>query len=202
MRVLIACEFSGVVRDAFALRGHDAWSCDLLPSEILGQHIQGDVFENLDDGWDMLIGFWPCTFLCLSGVRWLYGGKGRVKDDARWTAMEASARNFRRLLDCGVKRVALENPQPHRHALAILGKYTQAVQPWMFGHGETKRTCLWLRNLPPLSPTCLVDGRFQRVHLASPSKNRWKERSRTLPGFAQAMAEQWGASELNERHLA
>jgi hypothetical protein len=192
VRVLIACEFSGIVRDAFTARGHEAWSCDLLPTERIGKHLQCDVFKVLERGWDLLIFHWPCTRLCNSGVRWLYGGKGRVRDEKRWALMEWDARAFRGLLDCAVPRVAGENPIPHRHARRIMGDYTQTIQPWQFGHGETKRTCLWLRGLPELKPTNVVDGRAPRVHYASPGENRWKERSRTLTGIAEAMATQWG----------
>lgn len=186
MRVLIACEFSGIVREAFRRRGHDAVSCDLLPSEIPGPHIQGDVFNHLDEDWDMLVHFWPCTLLCNSGVRWLSRGSERR------LAMLQSAGNFRRLMDCGIPKICGENPIPHRYARAIMGHYTQTIQPWQFGHGETKCTCLWLRNLPNLKPTDIVEGRNPRVHHAPPRPDRWKERSRTLPGIARAMAEQWG----------
>lgn len=192
MRVLVACEFSGIVRDAFRARGHDTWSCDLLPSELPGPHLQCDVFTVLDRGWDMMIFHWPCTRLANSGVRWLYGGKGNIRDEQRWQLMEQDAYNFRKLLDCGIPRIAGENPIPHRYAREIMGDYSQTAQPWMFGHGETKATCLWLKNLPPLQPTNIVDGRRPRVHYESPSPDRWKERSRTFPGIAAAMATQWG----------
>lgn len=192
MRVLVACEFSGIVRDAFAARGHDAWSCDLLPSERPGQHYQQDIFTVLWRDWDLMISHWPCTRLCNSGVRWLYGGKGKTVDKVRWQQMENDAKCFRRLLDCCVPRVAAENPIPHKYARKIMGDYDQVIQPWQFGHPETKATCLWLKNLPPLKPTNIVDGRTPRVHHASPGPDRWKERSRTLEGIAKAMAEQWG----------
>ncbi len=185
LRVLIACEFSGMVRDAFAILGHDAWSCDLLPSEQPGQHIVGDVFDHLK-GWDMLIHHWPCTVLCNSGVRWLKG------NPARYAAMEESARQFRRLMECDIPRICGENPIPHKYAHAIMGNYSQTIQPYEHGHGETKRTCLWLRGLPLLTPSNIVSGRTPRVHHASPGPDRWKERSRTLPGVAKAFAEQWG----------
>jgi hypothetical protein len=196
VRVLIACEFSGIVRDAFADRGHDAWSCDLLPCERPGQHYQCDIATLLaahSARWDLLVFHWPCTRLCNSGVRWLYaGGIGGLRNEERWAAMEADAKRFRALLDSGVVHVAGENPIPHRYAKRIMGDYAQIIQPWQFGHGETKATCLWLKNLPLLKPTNIVSGRTPRVHHASPGPNRWKERSRTLPGIAQAMAEQWG----------
>jgi hypothetical protein len=192
VRVLIGCEFSGIVRDAFLARGHDAWSCDLLESESPGPHLQCDIFSVLDRGWDLLIFHWPCTRLANSGVRWLYGGKGAVRDDARWLLMEDDARRFRALLDCGIPRTAGENPIPHGYAKEIMGDYSQVVQPWMFGHGETKATCLWLKDLPSLRPTSIVTGRQPRVHYESPGPERWKNRSRTLSGIGNAMAEQWG----------
>ena len=194
VRVLVACEFSGIVRDAFAARGHDAVSCDLLPTERPGPHRQCDVFDVVDTDpyWDLMIYHWPCTRLCNSGVRWLYGGKGTVPEHKRWAAMHWDATQFRRLLDCSIPKVAGENPIPHKYAREVMGNYTQTIQPWQFGHGETKRTCLWLRNLPPLVPTNIVEGRTPRVHHAWPGPNRWKERSRTMQGIADAMAEQWG----------
>lgn len=196
MRVLIACEFSGIVREAFRKLGHDAWSCDLLPTEIPGQHIQGDVFDILaqDNKWDMLIHFWPCTLLCNSGVRWLNRGSERRIE------MMLSAGNFRRLMDWGIPKTCGENPIPHKYARAIMGDYTQTIQPYEHGHGETKRTCLWLRGLPLLKPSNLVAGRIPRVHYMSPGPNRWKERSRTLPGIAEAMAQQWGNLCTNSTH--
>lgn len=194
MRVLIACEFSGVVRRAFRELGHDAWSCDLLPAEDGLEHIQGDIFKVLEGTpqWDLLVFHWPCTFLCNSGVRWLSKGGGEFYKD-RWNSMVESAKQFRRLLEYDVPRIAGENPIPHKYALHFIGqKHTQVIQPWMFGHGETKATCLWLKNLPLLAPTDCVTGREPRTHYESPGPDRWKRRSRTLPGIARAMAEQWG----------
>lgn len=193
MRILIACEFSGVVREAFRAHGHDAWSCDLLPSEQPDQHLIGDVSEYLNDGdWDLMIAHPPCTYLCNSGVRWLFGGKGRERDPVRWQAMTDAAQFFHALLNAPIPRIAVENPVMHPYALEIIGeRATQFVQPWQFGHGEIKATGLWLRNLPPLVPTEIVDGRTPRVHHASPGPDRWRERSRTLSGIAKAMAEQW-----------
>ncbi len=186
MKVLVACEFSGIVRDAFARRGHDAWSCDLLPTEIPGNHIQDDVLKHLDEGWDLMIAHPPCTRLCNSGVCWL--GKRNL-----WAEMEQAGQFFRLLLEAEIPRVAVENPIPHKYALNIIGrKYDQAIQPWQFGHGETKATCLWLVNLPILLPTSVVEGRAQRSHHEPPSPDRWKNRSRTFTGIAEAMAEQWG----------
>ena len=181
-RVLVACEFSGVVREAFRRRGYDAWSCDLLPSEIRGQHIEGDVRKVLDWDWALMVAHPPCTHLAVSGARWF-------KDKA---FEQAEALDFvRTLLEAPIPRIALENP------VSIISsrirKPDQTVQPWQFGHGETKATCLWLKNLPKLTPTEIVDGREPRVWKASPGPNRWKERSRTYPGIAEAIAEQWGA---------
>jgi len=196
MNVLVACEFSGIVRDAFTERGHAAMSVDLLPSEKPGAHYQGDIeqfFHSLlPNSFDLLIAHPPCTFLANSGVRWLY--RDGERDEDRWWEMEQSAKFFRRLLELPVARIAVENPIMHRYGKEIIGRGPdQIIQPWMFGHGETKATGLWLKNLPPLEPTNIVDGREPRVHHASPGPDRWKERSRTLPGIAAAMAEQWGA---------
>ena len=188
----MACEFSGIVRDAFIAAGHDAMSADLLPTERPGPHYQGDVRQVLDDGWDICVAHPPCQYLSLSGVRWLYGGKGTGRDPARWRRMEDAAAFFHDLLYSPIPRVAVENPIQHRHA--GLPRPTQLIQPWQFGHGETKATCLWLKGLPKLTPTDIVDGRTPRVHHASPGPDRWKERSRTLPGIAAAMASQWGAA--------
>ncbi len=191
MRVLIACEFSGVVREAFKARGHDAWSCDLLPTEIPGNHIQGDAREILSQGWDLLIAHPPCTYLCNSGVRWLYSGT--KKNEPRWALMEEGAKFFLEMLNAPIPRIAVENPIQHGYAKKIIGRtQSQVIQPWQFGHGEIKATCFWLKGLQPLRPTNIVSGRVPRVAWASPSKDRWKERSVTLPGIATAMAEQWG----------
>ncbi len=181
MRVLVACEFSGVVRDAFTARGHVAQSCDLIPSETVGLHAMGDVRHVLKLDWDLMIAFPPCTHLAVSGARWF---KDKKKE-------QAEALDFvRMLLGADIPKIALENP------ISVISsrirKPDQIIQPWMFGHGETKATCLWLKNLPPLKPTKVVEGRKPRVHYASPGPDRWKERSRTLPGIAAAMAEQWG----------
>jgi hypothetical protein len=165
-----------------------------LPSERPGPHIQGDAIEALmSERWSIVIAHVPCTFLANSGVRWLYGGRGTVPDRHRWSEMHRAAAFFEVFLLTGqADRVAIENPVMHRHA--GIRKPDQIIQPWMFGHGETKATCLWLKGLPPLVPTNVVDGRQPRVHHASPGPDRWKERSRTLPGMAAAMAEQWGAA--------
>lgn len=197
-RVLVGCEFSGTVRDAFLRAGHDAWSCDLLPDERgSNRHIVGDVREVMHWGWDLLcVMHPPCTRLCNSGVRWLSSPPpGRTRDEM-WADLDAAAALFSDCWNAPVDRVAVENPVMHKHAKARIRNYeppAQSVQPWQFGHGETKRTCLWLRNLPPLEPTDIVEGREARVHRMPPGPDRWKERSRFFPGIANAMADQWGA---------
>lgn len=181
MKILVGCEFSGTVREAFRKRGHDAVSCDVIPSELPGPHIQGDVLEQLRGGWDMLIVFPPCTHLAVSGARHFY----------RKAEEQAEALMFvKELLEAPVPKIALENP------VSIISSWfrppDQIIQPWQFGHGETKTTCLWLKGLPLLQPTNIVDGRVPRVHRESPGADRWKRRSRTYQGIADAMAEQWG----------
>lgn len=196
LRVLVACEYSGVVRRAFAARGCDAWSCDLLPSEDgSNHHIRGDARELLHDGWDLLmVAHPPCTRLCNSGVRWLSSpppGKTAVQMERE---LREGAALFSAFWNAPIARVAVENPVMHGHAKRLIENYAepaQSIQPWQFGHGECKRTCLWLRGLPPLTPTHVVEGREQRVHRMPPSPTRWKERSRFYPGIAAAMAEQW-----------
>lgn len=196
-RVLIACEFSGVVRRAFAARGHDAWSCDLLPAEDRSnKHIVGDARDYLNEGWDLLAVFHPpCTRLCNSGVRWLSKPPaGKTVEGIREELREA-AELFSDFWTAPIERIAIENPVMHGHAKALIRDYSppaQTIQPWQFGHGETKATCLWLRNLPKLRPTDVVAGREARVHRMPPGPDRWKERSRTYPGIASAMADQWG----------
>jgi hypothetical protein len=197
MRVLIACEYSGVIRRAFAARGHDAWSCDLLPSEDrANQHIIGDARDLLGDGWDLLmVAHPPCTRLCNSGVRWLSRPpKGKTLAQM-WADLDKAADLFSAFWNAPIDRVAVENPIMHRHARERIRNFapaSQQLQPWQFGHGETKATCLWLKNLAPLRPTNIVGGRTQRVHRMSPGPNRWRERSRTYQGIADAMADQWG----------
>jgi hypothetical protein len=198
VRVLVSCEFSGIVREAFRAIGADAWSCDLLPTEQPGQHIQGDVLDILEDGWDLLIAHPPCTYLTNTGSRWLYEppkkpGKDRVYGDERWEQVRLAAEFFNQLKNAPIPRIAIENPIPHCHARRLIGRYTQVIQPWMFGHGETKATCLWLKNLPPLVATCTVSGRVQRVYMMYPGVDRWKMRSKTYTGIAAAMAEQWSS---------
>lgn len=184
MKVLVACEYSGVVRDAFTRLGHDAMSCDLLETEQPGNHYVGDVRDVLHDGWDLMISHPPCTDLAVSGARHFPAKRADGRQDA--------ALDFvRLLLGAPIDRIALENP------VSIISshirKADQYIQPWQFGHGETKKTGLWLKNLPPLVPTEIVDGREQRVHRMSPGPNRWKERSRTFTGIGEAMAQQWGS---------
>ncbi len=182
MLVLVACEFSGTVRDAFASKGHEAWSCDLLPSERDGNHIQGDAIKAMQSRrWDLMIAHPPCTHLAVSGARWF---KDKQKEQIE--ALEF----VKALLDAPIPMIALENP------ISIISsrirRPDQIIQPWQFGHGETKATCLWLKGLPKLTPTQIVDGREARVHRMAPGPDRWKERSRTFPGIAKAMADQWG----------
>lgn len=181
MKVLVACEYSGRVRDAFRALGHDAVSCDLLPSEQPGPHIQGDVLDVLDDGWDLLIAHPPCTHLAASGARW-WKNKGKEQEEATKFVFA--------LAQAPIPRIAIENPIGYLST--AWRKPDQIIQPWQFGHGETKATCLWLQNLPKLQPTNVVEGREARVHRMSPSPDRWKERSRTYQGIAEAMAVQWG----------
>ena len=186
MKVLVACEFSGVVREAFRRRGHDAWSCDLLPAEDGSEfHIQFYVESTAYSGkWDLMIAHPPCTHLAVSGARWF---KDKQQE-------QADALGFVRfLMDAPIPRIAIENP------ISIISsrirKPDQIIQPWQFGHGETKATCLWLKNLPPLKPTNVVEGREARVHKMPPGPDRWRERSRTFTGIAEAMAEQWGTTD-------
>ena len=192
MKVLVACEFSGIVRDAFIAKGHDAVSCDLLPTERPGPHIQGDVLEILNDGWDLMIAHPDCTRLCNSGVQWLH--KRNL-----WKEMEAGALFFKTLLDVDIEHIAIENPVMHKYAVRIIGRrQDQSIQPWQFGEDASKRTCLWLRNLPFLQPTSVITKHRYANQSPSgsnkygPSPDRWKLRSRTFQGIANAMAEQWG----------
>ncbi len=182
MKVLVACEFSGTVREAFRRKGHDAYSCDILPCELgPDYHYECDVFEVIkDQDWDLMIAHPPCTHLAVSGARWWKDKKDEQEEAISFVI---------RLMTCDIPKIAIENP------IGILStvicKPTQIIQPWMFGHGETKATCLWLKGLPPLVPTDIVEGREPRIHKMPPGPNRWKERSRTYQGIAEAMAEQW-----------
>jgi hypothetical protein len=182
MKVLIACEYSGRVRNAFTKLGHDALSCDLLPTDAQGPHYQGDVFDIINDGWDLMIAHPPCTHLAVSGARHFAAKKA--------SGVQDEALDFvRRLLDAPIAKIALENP------ISIISsrirKPDQIIQPWQFGHGETKATCLWLKGLPLLVPTNIVSGREAKVHKMPPSPDRWKLRSTTYQGIADAMAKQW-----------
>mgnify|MGYP001137933756 CR=1 FL=1 len=193
MRVLIACEYSGVVRDAFTAMGHDAMSCDLLPTETPGQHYQGDVRDVLDYPWDLMIAHPPCTDLSVSGARHFEA----KRMDGR---QQASASFFMALAKADIPMIAIENPVCIMSSL--YRKPDQIIQPWQFGHGETKATCLWLKGLAPLQPTNIVDGREQRVHRMAPGPDRWKERSRTFAGIGAAMAQQWGGDLLSRTEAA
>ena len=190
MKVLVACEFSGVMRDAFLALGHDAISCDLEDTEVEGPHIRGDVRRFLRQPWDLVIAHPPCTYLCNSSVRWLHSRP------ERWGQMEEAAAFMRECLNANAPRVAVENPIMHKYAVELIGRQAdQFVQPYHFGHPETKRTGLWLRGLPPLMPTEIVSDAHhaeRRIHRLPPGRGRAKERSRTYPGIAAAMAWQWG----------
>lgn len=183
MKVLVACEYSGAVRDAFIRGGHEAMSCDLLPTDAPGPHYQGDVRDLLDYPWDLMIAHPPCTHLAVSGARHF---EEKRKDGRQQSAVSF----FMMLARARIPRIAIENP------VCIMSsmwrKPDQTIQPWMFGHGETKATCLWLKNLPPLRPTNIVSGREARIHRMPPSEDRWKLRSATYQGIAEAMADQWG----------
>ena len=183
MKILIACEYSGIVRDAFIAKGHEAMSCDLLPTERPGPHYQGDVFDIINDGWDMMIAHPPCTHLAVSGARWFKDKINEQIDALRFVKI---------IMNAPILKICVENP------VSIISSHIrkpdQIIQPWQFGYGETKATCLWLKNLPLLKPTNIVEGREARVHKMPPSKDRWKERSRTYEGIAAAMAEQWGGN--------
>lgn len=196
MRVLIACEYSGVVREAFTAKGHYAMSCDLEPTDIPGNHYQGSVLDIINDGWDLMIAHPPCTYLTNAGVCHLH------KDQSRWEKLDEGSAFFKLLLNAKIPKIAVENPIMHKYAKERIGniKQSQVIQPWMFGHMEQKATCLWLKGLPLLQETNnvkaqmleLPDNQRQRLHYLPPSPTRWKERSKTFQGIADAMAEQWG----------
>ena len=199
MKVLVACEFSGRVREAFSKLGHDAWSCDILPTEIPGQHYHGDVLDILKWDWDLMVAHPPRTFISNAGVRHLHsipsknGVVTKIHGEERWQAMMEACEFFKKLLNAPIEKIAVENPIPHHYAIEEIGrKYDQLIQPWQFGHGETKATCLWLKNLPKLVPTNIVEGREPKNYFIPPSPDRPKERSRTYQGIADAMAQQWG----------
>lgn len=198
MKVLVACEFSGIVRDAFRAKGHDAWSCDLLPTEKPGQHIQGDVLEILNNGWDLMIAHPPCTHLSVAGAGWLR------KRPERLDMMERVARFFKALLDTDIPKICIENPVIFLKAIEIIGKkYDQIIEPYQFGEQFKKRTCLWLKNLPLLKPENIVEPTIYWVNSSSNYRpghklsnkglhRNQKKRSITFQGIANAMANQWG----------
>lgn len=195
MNVLVACEYSGTVRDAFARLGHNALSCDLLETDVPGNHYKGNVMDVINDGWDLMIAHPPCTFLTNSGVCHLH------KDPKRWIDLFDGADFFNSLLNSDIPKIAVENPIMHKYAKRLVGvNQSQVIQPWMFGHTEQKATCLWLKNLPLLKQTnnvkdemmLLSKAERQRIYYKAPSKDRWKFRSTTFAGVADAMAKQWG----------
>lgn len=197
MTILVACEYSGIVRTAFTARGHDVTSCDLLPSELPGKHYQGNITDILYRDWDMVIAHPPCTYLTNTGVSWLY------KKPGRWEQLKEGAEFFKLFMNLKTPMVAIENPIPHKYAIELIGrKYDQLIQPYQFGHPERKATCLWLKNLPKLKPTkdCKLEmmarpkSEAQRIHWLPPSPDRAKLRSKTFTGIAEAMASQWGSS--------
>jgi hypothetical protein len=191
MRVLVACEESQAVCKAFRELGHEAFSCDVEPCSggHPEWHLEGDVFDFVDREWDLMIAHPPCTRLCNSGVMWL-------EKRNLWKDMSEGALFFKRLMKLDIPMIAIENPIMHKYAVEIIGKrQDQIIQPWQFGHGETKATCFWLKNLPKLQTTNIVEGREQRLHRLPPSPDRAKLRSKTYPGIAKAMAEQWGGSQ-------
>lgn len=213
MRVLVGCEYSGRVRDAFIARGHDAMSCDLLPTDVPGPHYQGSVFDVLNWDWDLAIFHPPCTYLTNAGVRWLYqydskakatildDDGNKVRNEERWENMREGAEFFKALLECDIPKIAVENPVMHKYAREIVGRGPdQIIQPWMFGHPETKATGLWLKGLDPLVETDNVKADMMklshkersRIHFLPPSADRWKIRSTTFQGIADGMASQWG----------
>jgi hypothetical protein len=189
MKVLIACEFSGIVRRAFEAKGHDAWSCDLLPTEDAGPHYRGDVLKILNDGWDLMIGHPPCTHLSLAGARWFYDE--RFPDKKR--DQKKAIKFFQALQNANIPRIAIENPQPLGCVMDEVGRYNQKFQPWNFRDNETKGICLWLKNLAPLIPLVTEKPKDIKVRVwrMPPGPDRQKERSRFFEGVATAMAEQW-----------
>jgi hypothetical protein len=200
MKILIACEYSGTVRDAFIKAGHDAMSCDILPTDVPGPHYQGDVFDIIDRGWDMIIAHPPCTYLSRAGARWTY--KGGILNEERYQLGLQAKDFFLKILNSNCPRVAVENPTPMK--VFELPEYSQAIQPYEFGHPFSKRTLLWLKNLPPLISTCIVDNHTPYLPSNTGGKKRgqsysrgtsknWKESAKTFQGIADAMALQWGS---------
>ena len=192
MRVLVACEFSGIVRDAFSVRGHDAWSCDLLPTESAGNHIEGDVLDVLADGWDLMVAHPPCTYLTNAANKWLYVDSGQSTVAERLKRRDDAIMFFQKLQSAPVQKIAIENPQPHPYVIEKVGKFHDKVQPWQFGDPETKGICLWLKNLPPLISTLIETTRTDVKHRLPPGPERAKLRSKFFKGVAHAMADQWG----------
>lgn len=192
-RILIGCEFSGIVRDAFKKQGWDAWSCDLLETERPGQHIQDDVLKHLDDGWDMAVFHPPCTYLAVSGMQW-YKPKHKDRFPNRLKDKEKAISFFMKLINAPIPKIAVENPVCIMST--IYRKPDQIIQPWQFGHSESKKTCLWLKNLPLLKPTKIMQERKPKVWRMPPSVDRWKNRSRTYTGIATAMSKQWQQSAI------
>lgn len=201
LNVLVGCEYSGTVREAFKKLGHNAWSCDILFTDTPGNHYRGNVLEAIKkQKWDLLIAHPPCTYLTNSGVRWLYNKDGSLNEE-RWDDMNGGASLFRKLLNCEIEHICVENPIPHKHALGLIGrKYDQIIQPWQFGHPESKATCLWLKGLPKLEPTNVLskpsNGRWNNQtpsgqNNLGPSVDRWKIRSKTYQGIADAFALQF-----------
>lgn len=192
--VLVFGEFSGIVSEQFKLLGHNAWSIDLLPSEKNGNHIQGNGFDFLECGWDLMIAHPPCTYLANSGVCWLGTGKGKTLNQERWQAMIEGAEFFKALLNAPIPMIAIENPIMHKYGREIIEtRYSQVIQPYEFGEAVTKKTCLWLKGLPPLLSTMVVTGKMFQAGRDEPNNSeRQKNRSRTYPGIAAAMAMQWG----------
>ncbi len=196
MKILIACEYSGTVRDEFLKKGHNAMSCDLLPTDKPGPHYEGNVLDILYKDWDLIIAHPPCTYFTNSGVCWLH------KDPTRWERLDEAAKFFNLFLEHPCEKIAIENPVPHKYAVERINrrKYSQIIQPYQFGHAESKKTCLWLKGLPLLKETNNVKEEFnklpkreqQRLHYLPPSPERWKLRSTTFQGIAEAMSEQWG----------
>lgn len=198
MKVLVACEFSGRVRDAFLKKGHDAISCDLLPTESPGPHYQGNALDIINNGYDLMIAHPPCTYLTNAGVRHLHdhctsknGKHTAIYGKARWSAMYEACEFFNKLRNAPIEHICIENPVPHKYARERIGRYSQIINPWEYGHGEKKRTCLWLKNLPLLVPTNIVEGRKAVCHLMPDTKNQGKLRSLTYQGIADAIAEQY-----------
>ena len=192
MKILIACEYSGTVRDAFAAKGHDAWSCDILPTETKGNHFQGDVLEHLDKGWDMMIAHPPCTYLSNAGARFLYP-KSKLNEERYKLGLKAKE-FFMALYNAPIDKICVENPISSK--IFALPKHTQTIQPYEYGHPIQKRTCLWLKNLPNLKPTNITDikqsTKVPGNWFNKGGKDRQKNRSKFFKGFANAMADQWG----------